>query len=218
MIRRLVAVVVVAVATAPTTACGIPLDDEPRASANATTTTVGAPVPRSGNSSAYLYFVTDNLLVNLDREVVSESPKDVLTPLFAGVPSGEGDEIVSQIPNGTRLLGIHQNGEELDVDLSKEFDNLVGAGRTQATAQIVMTATDLGGVDEVGILINGQRTQVFSPVNGDSERVGACDYVGLLPTDDLINSWPLDRKSQRHLITRRNMLQAQCGDVAVKDN
>jgi hypothetical protein len=117
---------------------------------------------------------------------------------------------VSQIPTGTRLLGTSQEGTVLNVDVSKEFDNLVGTGRSQATAQIVMTATDLPGIDQVSLSIEGQSTQVFSQVRGDTDQVGACDYVGLLPSEDTLASWPLDRRSRQHLTTRRNMLLDQC--------
>ncbi|MFN8053317.1 MAG: GerMN domain-containing protein [Acidimicrobiales bacterium] len=201
-------------------ACGIPLDDAPRAVvASSTTTAPGtATTVQPGDTTAFLFFIADNHLIDIDQEIPSRQPRDVLSALFAGVPAGSSADVVSQIPTGTRLLDVRQNGNQLDVDVSKEFDNLVGAGRTQATAQIVLTATDLNGVDQVALLIDGQQTQVFSPVSGDSDRVGACDYLNLFPTDDLLQSWPLDRKAQRHLTTRRNMLSEQCGTTPTAGN
>lgn len=196
-------------------ACGIPLDDTPRPALAAPTTTApdGAPLAESGGTTAFLFFVADNLLVNLDLEVPSTEPRDVLDALFAGLPTSAFDEAVSQIPPGTRVLGVRRSGQVLTVDLSSDFENLVGAGRQLAAAQIVLTVTELTGVDEVSFSISGKRTQVFSPARGDADRVGACDYVALFPTDDVIADWPLDRKSARHLITRRNMLTAQCQDT-----
>jgi len=219
--RRLAAALAVVLAVAAITGCGVPLDSSPRAVVAATTTTTsdGEPaVNEEGDSTAFLYFIANNQLINLDQDIPSRRPTDVLTALFSGVPIGASKDVVSQIPTGTRLLGAEQSGTVLDVNVSKDFDNLVGAGRAQATAQIVMTATDLSGIDEVSLRIEGQPTQVFSQVRGDADRVGACDYIGLLPTEDVLATWPLDRKSQRHLTTRRNMLDAQCPQAPAAGN
>ena len=210
---RTVSALTTALASLLVAGCGVPLDDIPR-SAMATTTTTGpdeASVAEEGDSSAFLFFITNNMVANIVQEVPSSQPDDVLTALFAGPAAGTSNDIVSQIPTGTRLLGVRQVGTLLQVDVSEEFDNLVGTGRTQATAQIVLTATDLSGIDSVTVLIDGQPTQLFSPESGDTDRAGACDYLNLFPTEDLITSWPLDSKSQRHLVTRRSALTAQCG-------
>ena len=221
--RRLVpAVLAAALALVAVTGCGVPLDDAPRAVAGTTTTTTidGATTTTEdqGASSAFLYFIANNQLITLDEEVPSSDAAAALTALFAGVPSGASKDVVSQIPTGTRLLGVRELGTQLEVDVSKEFDNLVGTGRSQATAQIVMTATDLAGIDQVSLRIEGQSTQVFSQVRGDTDQVGACDYLALLPTEELVGSWPLDRRAKQHLVTRINKLATQCPDPASSDN
>lgn len=222
---RVTIAALVATATVLATGCGVPLDNSPRA-VLATTTTIatdGGPAAGSaevddGDITAFLFFIANNQLINLDQEITSREPADALTALFAGVPPGASEDVLSQIPTGTRLLGVRQLGTLLVVDVSTEFDNLVGTGRSQATAQIVMTATDLEGIDQVSLRIEGQPTQVFSQIRGDTDQVGACDYLGLMPTEELVASWPLDRRARQHLVTRRNMLLAQCPAPPSSDN
>lgn len=206
-----------AVATAAVVAisCGIPVDDGPRVIAGPTSTSAPAAteVAPGANATGYLFFIVNNQLISLHEVVPSSRPRDVLRALVEGVPRQAPPDVISQIPTGTRLLGVRLAGGVLDVDVSSEFDNVIGPGRTQAVAQIVMTATDLSDVDRVALSIDGTPTQVFSPLNGDAERVGACDYLSLMPTDDVIDSLSLDRISARHLTTRRTMLATQCGAV-----
>jgi hypothetical protein len=111
--------------------CGIPIDQEPRAlSTNAVEPTT-QPVSESGDSSAFLFFVKNDRIVTATRDVASRSPTDVLTALLAKMdPIASAAGIVNQIPAGTRLLGAQQLGSALNVNLSSEFDNLVGTGRT----------------------------------------------------------------------------------------
>lgn len=202
-----------------TTACGIPVDEAPRAIPGPTTTSepTGTAVASAGASVGFVFFIVNNQLIALQEEVTTRQPRDVLAALFEGVPQGAPPDVISQIPTGTRLGDVQLNGGVLEVDVSAEFDNVVGTGRSQAAAQIVMTATDLPNVDRVALSIDGTPTQVFSPLNGDAERVGACDYLSLMPTDDVIDSWVLDRVSARHLTTRRTMLATQCGVVPTTD-
>lgn len=201
--------------------CGVPLDSTPRAVVASSSTTAAASdlaTNEEGDTSAFLFFIANNQLINVAQEVPSRSVDDALGALFAGVPSGAANDVVSQIPTGTRLLGVTRVGTLLDVDVSKEFDNLVGTGRSQATAQIVMTATDITGVDQVSLRIEGQPTQVFSQIRGDTDQVGPCDYLGLMPPDELVQSWALDRRSKQHLTTRHSMLSTQCPAPPSADN
>jgi hypothetical protein len=125
-------------------------------------------------------------------------------------PIASAAGIVNQIPAGTRLLGAQQLGSALNVNLSSEFDNLVGTGRTQATAQIVFTATDLTGIETLTFSIDGKPTMIVSPAAGDTSTVTACDFRGLLPTDDEVQEANLSTDAGRHLLTLRNRLDARC--------
>lgn len=217
---RAVAGALLATAALVSGGCGIPVDEAPRAIAGPTTTAAPSDttVEPGSASVGFVFFIVNNQLISLQEEVPSRQPRDVLAALFEGVPAGSPPDVISQIPTGTRLGEVRLNGGVLDVDVSSEFDNVVGTGRSQAAAQIVMTATDLPNVDRVALSIDGTPTQVFSPLNGDAERVGACDYLSLMPTDDVIDTWVLDRESARHLTTRRTMLATQCGVVPTTDS
>lgn len=201
----------VAIALIASVGCGIPLDGSPRDLAATSTAVPGqTTLPEQGDSDAFLFYLTSNLVVPISEEMSSRRPADVLNALLAKTEPAISRDIVTQIPPGTRLLSVTQLGTDLDVNLSSEFNNLVGTGRTQATAQIVLTATGLSGIEQVRLLIEGQRTQVFSPISGDTDRVGACDYLGLLPTDDEMVNLPIDSRSSRRLTTLRNTLSSRC--------
>lgn len=214
--RRLIAGALAALTAAlvAVTSCGVPLDDAPRALATTTTT---KPLPSTSvagsddtGPSAFAFFISEDMLVSLSVDVPEATPTDVLSALFAGTPTGTNSEIVTQIPKGTRLLGTRQVGSTLVVDVSSEFDNLVGSGRAQATAQIVMTATDLAGIDQVALRIGGQPTQVFSPARGDADEVAACDYISLIPTEDVLARQAIDKRDRQHMTSRRNTLLTTC--------
>ena len=218
---RRTAALLVAAGTLVVGACGVPLDSSPRAviaTSSTTEATNDQASAEEGDTAAFLFFIANNQLINVAQEVPSRSVDDALGALFEGVPPSAADDVVSQIPTGTRLLGVTRIGTLLDVDVSKEFDNLVGTGRSQATAQIVMTATDIAGIDQVSLRIEGQPTQVFSQIRGDTDQVGACDYLGLMPPDELVQSWALDRRSKQHLTTRHSMLSTQCTAPPAADN
>ncbi|MBM3450471.1 MAG: GerMN domain-containing protein [Armatimonadetes bacterium] len=63
---------------------------------------------------------------------------------------------VTEIPTGTRCLGVRIVGTMSHVDLSSEFEKGGGSASMLARLyQVVYTATHFAGVEEVRILING---------------------------------------------------------------
>lgn len=169
------------------TACGIPLDDAPRAIDVRTTTTRGNDdsatnsTTASADGTVALYYLNDNLLTVVQTEGASRSPTQVLSALFAGVPARARTDVSTQIPNGTQLLGTVFEDGALTIDVSSEFDNLVGSGRTLALAQIVMTVTELEQVRSVSMRIDGVDVPIYSPEAGDTATVTDCDYRSLFP-------------------------------------
>ena len=117
-------------------ACGVPLDDTPRPIAAPTSTTSPQEqtnTDEDGGTTAFLFFIANERLINLEEDVSRRSTADVLSTLFRVDPTDSNDEVTSQIPTGTRLLSADQSGETLVVNVSEEFDNLVGPARFQAT-------------------------------------------------------------------------------------
>ena len=60
------------------------------------------------------------------------------------------------------------------------------------------------------LIIGGTPVQVFSPTRGDVDRVTACDFVSLLPTDDQIAALAPGPRNARHLGLRREALSDDC--------
>jgi germination protein M len=94
--------------------------------------------------------------------------------LLEGPTNGEGARgILSQMPDGTQLLGLTIDNGVATIDLSSEFQ-AGGAGSAYQTrmAQVVYTLTQFPSIKGVGIQIEGQ---------GDSVALNRGDYVQLLP-------------------------------------
>ena len=146
--------------------CAISVDDTPRditggarrellSSANPAGATTG---------SARIYLVvpsqtTAGVLRAVARDV-QQTPTDVLTALFAGPNDGERrDQITSAIPAGTTLNSAQLTRGVLRVDISGPVEQLSGEARTDAVAQIVLTATEVAGIQSVEIVVDGQTTE-----------------------------------------------------------
>ena len=195
--------------------CGIPLDDQPRAIA-AVGAEAARPTPSTapGGSAAYVYLATDDHLVPVEHEVGGGTVAERITALLALEPTAL--ETSSQVPGGTRLLGVERSASIVTIDLSKEFDNLQGVARRLAAAQLVFTATESSGVEDVLFKVNGRTARVDSPVAGDTDRVRACDYLSLLPTTEQLAAAEVDDSATRHVTRRRSSLEQRCPDAKVR--
>lgn len=177
-VRHLAMLVSLAIASA----CGVSVDEHPRTlHLPSTTTTTLSSVRSTGQFEAVLYYVSASELLPVVAELPSRSVETVVNALLeppSGTPSVKG--LGTSIPSGTELLGAQRNGNRLVLDLSESFDNVVGLSRQQAIGQIVLTVTDLPGIDVVRFQVDGKPVNVSSPVHGDAPEVGACDFVSLL--------------------------------------
>jgi hypothetical protein len=96
---------------------------------------------------------------------------------------GSSQRLTSRIPNGTVLREVRRDGATLTVD----FDDFAieGTGQALAAAQIVWTATELTGIDNVVFTIDGKPVAV--PLGEKSSTPGE-------PLDRLdfarLNLWP----------------------------
>ena len=214
-----IAALTLAAGLAMTAACGVSLDDRPRALARSATSQPRREAANSGVTTAYLYFVENGRIVAATRDVPDRSATTVLSALFDDLTAEEhAADLISQIPSGTTLRSANRSDGMLTVDLSKEFDNLVGSARGQAAAQIVFSATELAGIDEVTFLVDGKVSKVFSPVSGDADRVGACDYLPLLASDDDMRADNLPAAATRHITALRTSLASRCPASATRND
>lgn len=209
---RLRALLLVGCLTAGVVGCGIPIDDAPRAIAAGTGgQTTGTTVTSGGDTTTYLYFVKNDRLVDVTRDVPTRSTRSVLAALFSGPTTTEAaNGIISQIPPGAVVRRVAEANGTTRIEVSKELLNVIGTAAFQALGQIVLTVTEIAPASNVEFVSGGQPIKVSSPARGDVAQVSECDFVTLLPTDDELRAANLSEDSLQHLATRRRVLKNRC--------
>jgi spore germination protein GerM len=171
--------------------CGAPTDDQPRAlnavptdllAANPVTTTVTSP-PGSTSQITVYYFGAERL-VQVQRQIPTPSAdrlvEKVVSQLFAPPREDESRRGLRTFVNpATAVLSATVENNIATID----FSGLpaVGVGNEQvamALAQIVYTATSVGGVVGVRFTQSGKRLSV--PISGGSQTsapVGRASYA-----------------------------------------
>ncbi len=201
------------VATMMLGSCGVGFDDDPRALQEEASTTTVASSPSVGRLTTVLYFVREGALVPLEQELPDRSPETLLTAL-SQPPDTEADSgLGTSLPAGTELLGTSRTGDLLTVDLSNEFDNVVGLSRQQAIGQMVLTVTQQGAVQRLEFQVDGETITVSSPLRGDTTVVDACDFADLLASSDELAGAALPPQSLQDLDDRRRALDDSCEGV-----
>jgi len=113
---------------------------------------------------------------------VGNTPTDALRSLFKGPNPGELQaRMRSAIPTGTQLNNVRQNGPVLVVDVSNELQQLNGEALIDGVAQIVLTASEITGVAQISITIDGVRQQ-WPSGNGElrDRPLTRYDFPGLV--------------------------------------
>ncbi|MDD3980605.1 MAG: GerMN domain-containing protein [Spirochaetia bacterium] len=121
--------------------------------------------PATRESSLYFVRIGDDGQISrheVKRRIpVSDSPlTDAVKALLAGPSEGEiRSGLVSLIPRGTTLLGIVMRGNTAFIDLSEAFmyNHYGSEGFIAQLRQIVFTATSFSSVQDVQIVIEGQK-------------------------------------------------------------
>jgi hypothetical protein len=165
-------------------ACGIPTDSEPRPLADETTTTATSTVPDAGEGIATVYLVgTSNQLEARDRPLTGEkTPQTVLATLLLPPTEEEAEAgLTSYIPLGATTLGVEQDAGTVTADMSAEWETLTEPTSTTAYAQVVLTLTELPGVERVRFLVEGRESVAPTVNRGNQAVVEADDYAGLDP-------------------------------------
>lgn len=166
------------------TACGIPIDAEPEMVEVEVDDAPVSPGPTPGDFAAVsMYLVSDERLVRVTRDLPApRSLESILDSLLAGVTEPEErSNLRSSIPTATRVMGIDREGNLARIDLSREFAAVGGMEEILAVAQIVLTATSVGGIDLVALQLEGVPTD--APVASGAlsiEPVSAEDYASLV--------------------------------------
>jgi hypothetical protein len=153
-VRRALAVLATALATALLPACGVPTDDQPRALDRGGAPfrvfeAESSPAPE-GEVQADIFLLRDSLVVAVQRQVpMPGTPKQVLEQLFAGPTGAERDVGLSTaLPNAIRLVDVAVQDRIALVTLDG-LDEQIRTDQVVAFAQIVATLDGRPSVDGV---------------------------------------------------------------------
>ncbi len=139
----------------------------------------------AGTNRIYLLAPTDADSPQRLRSVqrgVPTSPAAVLGSLFSGPNAEErASQLDTAIPADIRLNGARPTGSLLTIDVNDVFDELTPDGLRLAVGQIVATATDIDGVTDVQLRVDGE-PQVWPLGNGEltDRPLTVYDYPGLV--------------------------------------
>lgn len=112
---------------------------------------------------------------------VAATPSAALEELLKGANPQEIDAgLDSELPPGLDLISARPAGSALQVDVTEEILDLPAPAAQLAVAQIVFTASELEGIDEVRLLVNGE-TRAWPDGTGEltTEPLTVYDYPGL---------------------------------------
>jgi hypothetical protein len=112
----------------------------------------------------------------------SSDAEGIFRSLFAGPNAAEADSGLSTfLPEGLEVNNARIRVRSLTLDVNDVFDELTAVALRTAVAQIVATASEIDGIEQVRIQIDGEN-QVW-PV-GDGENTGrpltVYDYPGFI--------------------------------------
>jgi spore germination protein GerM len=177
--RPLVTLAALALAVGAATACTVPTNEEPRELSGSvpfglldTTTSTSTTSPEAVTKQVIVYFLRSDdgatVLEDVTRSVdVGAGVQEVLANLFSQRPTDERPEEVglsTAIPESATLLSAtpaDARPERLVIDVRGLFGSLQGEALRDALAQIVWTATEVEGVDQVVFRRDGEVVQAL---------------------------------------------------------
>jgi hypothetical protein len=184
------AFVALALTATATAACGIPRDARPAVIPGGVVNSALAAAednpmatgPASQQVVADLFLVQAAHLVKVARTTPRRDVFDALNLLLTGPTEAEfGAGIRTAISPQTTLRSARVDGNTAVVDLSGALVEVGGQEQILAVAQIVLTAMAVPGVEQVRLLLEGQRVEVpRADGNLTSEALRVADYDGLL--------------------------------------
>lgn len=131
---------------------------------------VRADIPETQDVEVHLYFSHEGEIATVHRTVTVGPSLEVgaatLNQLFAGVSQGERAELMSEIPQGTQLIGLNISNRLATIDLDGDF---VAPGSPHSlrmrVAQVVYTLTQFPTVDQVSFRVAGQPLESLGGVD-----------------------------------------------------
>ncbi len=136
----------------------------------------------AGNNRVFLVnSASDGRLRSVLRAGSSDA-EGIFKSLFAGPNDAEADSGLSTfLPEGIELNNARIRVRSLTLDVNDVFDELTAVALRTAVAQIVATASEIAGVEQVRIQIDGEN-QVWPVGDGENtdRRLTVYDYPGFI--------------------------------------
>jgi germination protein M len=132
--------------------------------------------------------------------------------LLAGPTAEErADDMVTLIPEGTELLGVEVDGNNITVDLTSVFGSGGGSlSMMGRVAQVVFTATQFDGVDTVFFRLDGTAITEMSGEGLEVDGVQRFDNDAVIPLILPETPWPGQTVTQPIRVTGvANTFEAQ---------
>lgn len=155
-------------------ACGVPLDDEPRAITRVTQPSATTPqtVVAPTGQALTVYYLDEGTLEPALYDVEEEPTLDDALRFLLSSSPPEG--LISRIAPDTTLRGVVRDGDLAIIDLSSDIA-VGGPNEKEAFAQLVFTATAIPGVERVSFAIAGEGVRAPTD-NANLDVVTAEDY------------------------------------------
>ena len=171
------------------TACGIAPDGSPRDIPEADQRQLGVATDSGGATagSARIYLLSPAVsgvaptLQPVARNV-RETPSSVLASLLAGANSDErAKQFRTALPNGLTVLGTRLVAGTLHLDVGRVILDISGTDLIDAIDQIVYTVSEIDGVRDVSISVDGA-PQRWPTADGSlqSAPLSVYDFPGLV--------------------------------------
>lgn len=160
-------------------ACGVPLDDQPRAITQTTPATVAATPTTAASTDAQevsVYFLRGERLERVGYPVTGEPTlRKALDFVLSPLDKDADPALHTAIPPGTQLNNVEVTDGVATIDLTSEINDVKDQTQKQAFAQIVFTTLSFEGAKEVRFLVDGD--PVDAPTDdGNLPTVTADDY------------------------------------------
>ncbi|MHB1894551.1 MAG: GerMN domain-containing protein [Candidatus Dormibacteria bacterium] len=155
-------------------------------SAGATTSPSPSPSTPTAATTVYVYLMRGDSLGAAHRQVPATKAiaRAAMTELLSGPTALESRAgLSSQVPPGTRLLGLSISGQVATVNLSGEFSSSGSPSSARARlAQVTFTLTHFPGVTSVQFEVQGQAVTHLLGVDINlNQPVQRSDFESVLP-------------------------------------
>jgi hypothetical protein len=187
------------------------MDSAPRDITVGSTTQRVADSP-AGDTPTALYLVRGGHLIPVLRRLADDSIPTLVAALASQPDSAavaEGD--TSQLPENLRVVSVVETDNETQIELSPEWNLVVGSDRQLAVAQIIMSLTSPTKTVRLRFRIDGKDVQVPTPNRGDAATVTDCDFRSLLSDEDEAVKNNLSGPGLLVLRARITSLRDHCG-------